>query len=122
MSQETAFLKQDAVLWAFDGEAYDDYGDATMGAATAIKVRWEEEKRETTDAQGNTVTLDATVYVDRDITVDSRIRLGAKDDLPSPVVDQRKVISFEKIPDTKGRKFTRVVEVVKFHKAAAASA
>jgi hypothetical protein len=105
-------LKQDAVLWAASGT--DDYGEVTVSAAIGIKVRWERENKEAIDALGATIAFEDAAFVDRDIADGSILWLGKLANLPNQPEDLRQVIQFAKIPDIKGRNFSRVVGLIKF--------
>jgi hypothetical protein len=64
-SPETAALTDDAVLWSKAG--HDATGEAKVSSPMQIECRWVWKKTQSTDATGNTVMLDATVVVDREI-------------------------------------------------------
>lgn len=111
---ETADRHQTAVLWPATG--FDKYGDVTIADAdgTQVKVRWEDRKSESLDAQGNTIGTDATVVVDRVIAVGSIMWQGKKDDLADPPVNLKQVVEYSAIPDVKGRNIRRVVKLVRY--------
>lgn len=109
---ETSDCHQKAVLWAATG--VDGYGNPIVSAAVEIDVRWEEERRESIDAFGNPIALDASVVVDREIAIDSILWLGELIDLPDPPTDLKKVVSRSAVPDVKGRSFRRKVSLVNF--------
>ena len=111
-SPETANRHQKAVLWAANG--YDTYADIKVSAAVEILVRWEEKQQEILDAQGNSITIEAIVVVNQDIIVGSIMSLGAKVDLATPPVGLNQVVTFDKTPDIKGRKYRRVVSLIRF--------
>lgn len=106
---EKVSREQDAVLWSRMG--FDGHGEPELASPTAIKVRWNQARREVIDATGAPVAVDATVVVDRDIVLGSRMWLGHITDLPSPVTEQMEVVSFTKTPDIKGREYLRTVGV-----------
>ena len=113
-SPETSALRDYAVLWTNVGN--DNYGEPVVGVIPVeIRCRWEsgigEQLSPLTGALQETTTL---VWVDRDIPVDSIMWHGRLKDLPNPTSDLREVIEFDKIPDIKGRRFTRVVKLIKF--------
>lgn len=108
---ESDCREQTALYWAVNG--FDNYGNPKVDSRVELSVRWEEVDTETLDALGNTVRVDASVVVDRDIAPGSVMWLGAIADIAgtaeSPGVDLRTVVSFKKTPDIKGREFRRVV-------------
>lgn len=95
-----------AVYWAFS--SLDMHGQPTVSAATELDVRWEHGLAQEITPQTNPQSVDATVWVKQDVTVQSVMWLGALTDLPSPVTDVLEVIEFQKIPDIKGRDYERV--------------
>ncbi len=109
---ELADRKQKAVLWAASGVG--DYGEHKVTAATQLNVRWEEKRREAVGALGNSIAIDATVVVDREVAVGSIMWLGKKDDLATPPVDLKEVVDYQEIPDVKNRKRRRVVLLVRY--------
>ncbi len=112
MSLESTSRHQKAVLWAANG--VDDYGEPKVDAAVEITVRWEEGLQEAVDPNGNTIAVDAVVVVDQAIVVGSIMWLGEKEDLATPPVDLKQVVSFNKIPDIKGRNFRRTVGLIRY--------
>lgn len=117
---ETMDLEQVAVLWGKSGT--DDYGQPTTATAIEIPVRWLTKRDEVVDAQGNTIALDATVVVERQIAVGSLMALGnlsywvgtgsAGDE--SEVME---VVTYEETPDLKGREIRRSVGLKRFRDA-----
>lgn len=111
--------KQDAVLFTKSG--YDAFGKPTVSdTPTKLKVRWEDRNEEVTDPQGNTIGTEATVVVDRAITIGSVLWKGSYDDLPddlSTLTDLKEVVTYSETPDVKGRNFRRVVRVVRYKNA-----
>lgn len=71
---ETDDLDHKAVLWALAG--YDRYGRPKVGAPEEVDVRWTWRRSEALDPQGNTVSLDADVAVDRKIKPGSKMWKG----------------------------------------------
>ena len=65
MPLETDELNQKAVLRAWDGSSYDDYGEKKIGIAAEFNVRWKQGRSTTIDVLGNTVALDSKSIVDR---------------------------------------------------------
>jgi hypothetical protein len=102
-SPEVASLKQIAVLWPFAG--YDQAGQAKVGSPMEVPVRWETRRSETLDAHGNTITLDAVVFTNQRIHVDSNMWLGRLTGLvgTAPIPELMIVKTNREIPDIKGR-------------------
>lgn len=112
MSLETDDLKQDAVLW--EADAVDDDGERTIKAAVALKVRWEDSQGTIQDGQGDNVTFDATVFVDRVIPKESVLYLGTETEFDADTDrDLYRVVSNSSIPDIKARAFRRVVNLAR---------
>jgi len=109
MSLETFSLNQKAVLWP--AGAFDSHGRRTRGDAVEVDCRWENTEDEAVDPQGNVVAVVATADLDRDVDVGSVMWLGNLLDLPDPPTDLKRVVSFSKIPDVKGREYTRRVQL-----------
>lgn len=111
--QETAGLLWKAVLWPLSG--FDDQGQPTEGAAVELDARWVQDQREVLAPDGSVVAIDATVIVDRDIRIGSKMWQGSLDDLPGtgtaylPDTDVMEVVTFAKVPDAKGRTYYREV-------------
>lgn len=112
MSQEDDYRFQKAVLWTFAG--YDGHGDVKVNAAAEIDVRWEERRRETLDANGNSIAIDATVVLGQEIAVGSILWLGALADVATPPVNLKQVVVYNSTPDVKAREFRRTVGLVKY--------
>ncbi len=114
-SPESSDRKQKAVLWAATAATgFGDYGGHKVSDPIEIKVRWEERKRESVDANGNTIAVDATVVVDRVIGVGSIVWLGKKVDVASPPVNLKQVVAYQEVPDVKGRKIRRTVLLTRY--------
>lgn len=111
-AQETTSRHQKAVLWVANG--FDDYGEPKVDAAVEIDVRWEERLQEAVDSNGNTIAVDAVVVVNQDVIVGSIMWLGEKEDLATPPVSLKQVMTFNKIPDIKGRNFRRTVGLIRY--------
>ncbi len=113
-AMESDCLFQKAVLWAATTTFADD-NSLSVSAAAEINVRWEDTKIEDPDGKGNVTSIVAEVVVGQDIAIGSIMWLGELEDIASPPVNLRKVINFSKIPDVKGRKFRRTVQLMRFH-------
>ena len=107
---------QKAVLWPATG--YDEYSEVEVSTGVEIDVRWEWGKRDGLDAQGNTITIEATVVVDREIAVGSKMWLGLLANYAAGETVLH-VVNYKEVPDLKGRKYRRVVELSKLSSAAA---
>lgn len=120
MPQETAFLTSYAVMWEKTGE--DDYNNIEVASPVEIRCRWEIDRRETKDAKGNTVTLSAVAFVDREIPINSILWNGRLSDLTgtgtsaNPNDDLHQVVNNDTIPDIKGRAVQRTVEMMRYSK------
>lgn len=70
------YMLDAAVVLPFKG--FDRNGKPTVdhSAAFQIRVRWDDSQSEGTDAQGNSVTYDATVETSRNLTMFSRLWRG----------------------------------------------
>jgi hypothetical protein len=107
---EYACRFQTAVLWPADG--HDPYGQPKVGCPEEITVRWVSKSRQATDANGNPITLDATVIVVQDVDPGSAMWLGTLEDWygtgsagqESGVME---VVTFDKTPDIKNRAIRR---------------
>lgn len=111
---ETASLPQKAVLWPANG--YDRHGEPQRGSAVEISVRWESSKVTTSGAKDEPTAKPITVFVDQDITEQSTMWLGELADLPAGTADLSDlfiVMSFRKVPDLKGRNYTRSVTLMR---------
>lgn len=114
--QESDFRKQKAVLWSVSSTP-TDYGRYKLNAAVQLDVRWEERKHETTNPQGTTILADAMLSVGQAVTVGSIMWKGRKSELPDPVTgvtDLYEVVSYNEIPDLKGRGYERTVSLQKW--------
>ncbi len=118
---ELSHQYQAAVYWAMTANSSDGYGQPTLDAPEEIRCRWDDTKRDVLDAQGMRVAVDATAYVDREITVGSELWLGQLDDwlgtgdgpgLDDPV-DVMVVKTYNATPDVRNRYVTRVIGMMK---------
>ena len=99
----------------------DGYGEVVVSPAIELMVRWEWGRREATDPQGNTVTLDATVVVDRPVRIGSLMILGELEDEPPGTggalwedVDIYQVITSRTTPDIKARETRRTLGLMMY--------
>ncbi len=114
MSLENSSRHQKAVLWAASAaNGVHDYGVPKVSAKVQILVRWEERRQEAVDPDGNTIAVDIVAVVDQDIVIGSILWLGDIDDVATPPVDLKQVVTFSKPPDIKSRNFRRVVGLIR---------
>lgn len=118
MPIETACRFQKALYWA--KSTYDNYGQPVLEETAAeLDVRWENVNKDVLDSQGNTISADAVVVVDRDIEVGSVMWLGCLADVEGtsliPESQLREVVSFSSVPDIKGRYYRRVAYLKRLH-------
>lgn len=116
---ETMDLRQRAVVWDVVGA--DQYGEPTVSDdPREIPVWWTWTRKEITDANGNTVTIDAQVVTAEEIGVDSLLWLGKLCDLPTgssfSAEDEELmvVVSFRKAGDVLQRHTRRELSVQRF--------
>ena len=116
---EISGLHDTAVLWP--ASTYDNYGELTIGSPVEIPCRWVESKRETRDAQGNIVVIDATVIVKQDIAIGSQMFLGTLNawygtGTGSGLEPNNLMVvhSFSKTEDIKGRAIRRSVNLMRY--------
>lgn len=110
---ETTSRKQKAVLWPA-GTDSTSTGRKKVLANTEIKVRWEDREQDALNVEGETIRVDATAVVDRDIEVGSLMWLGAKADWTALTGNLKEVVSIGKIPNLKSTRFRRVVGLVRY--------
>lgn len=123
-----ASLHQRALLWRVpsSGPRTDADGELilTDDEPTEIRCRWESQLVEAVSsalAGGNTVAYQAVAVVDRDVPVGSLLFNGSEDDYfgtgtagPEETNEMYQVVSFDRIPDVKGRSFRRVCGLARF--------
>ena len=115
---EAAWRYQKALYWAADG--FDAYGNPAVDMdadPVELDVRWEQVSAESLDAQGNTVSYDVVLVVDRAIpdgsvfwkgTLESLFPLGSP-----PTSELLYSKSYSEIPDIKGRYIRRVAYLMR---------
>lgn len=113
MTLETDCLEQDAVVWEHSG--VDNYGNSTVGSATALNVRWEYVTEENLDPDTSNQAVTARVWVNQDIAIGSILWEGALADLPGTPTPLYQVISLKKIPDIKNRNIRRMLTLINFN-------
>lgn len=113
---ELSHRRQKAVLWAKGG--YDGYGQPTAAEPVELSVRWVQRRAEMLDPQGNTITVDATVVVDREVAVGGVMWEGELEDwydTGSAGQDSglHRVAAYQETPDVKGRAVRRTVGLLR---------
>lgn len=105
------------VVWDATGKV-DDYGDYQIEGPRQIYARWEwgSGKQTGTDSQGNTVKIDATVFVNEEIILGSKMWLGALANLPSDLTHDfvYEVIGFDSTNDLKSRVSQRDCNIMRY--------
>lgn len=123
---EKSHRRQDALYWAYTGD--DDNGDPLRDEEfTELKVRWEWGRKETVDAKGVVIAVDATVVVDREVPIYSFFWKGSVEDLAEllpgtgridrtdvPTDDIMQVMTYKEVPDVKGRIARREVGLQRY--------
>lgn len=114
---ETTGRDQKVVYWPA-ADSYTDSGRRKVSSSySELDVRWEEKKRQTTNANGEVISLDAMAVVNQDITPGSIFWVGETDDLPDPVTDVTdlyEVVFFNKVPSLKSNVYRRTVDLRKY--------
>lgn len=101
-----------AVVWMANGLDVD--GRRRVDQPVELRVRWNANSHEGTDSEGNLVRMDGAMTVRQDVPVGSLVWLGALDDLPSPLVDLKRVADFGSGPDLKRRYYRRVCHLTRY--------
>lgn len=105
---------QYAVVWDTNGFGPD--GEPTVGDPREIRVRWNWKETQATDGKGNQVSISATVVVDEEIEVGSRMWLGHLDEwygTGSATDDDSvmEVLVYGETPDVKARMYKRTLQL-----------
>lgn len=98
---EITDLRQDAVLWDFNGQ--DRHGRPILENPVALKVRWVLNDAQVVDPFGNTIQSSGTVILSVDVKNMSLMWLGKLADLPNPPTNLHQVIKANTTPDIKNR-------------------
>jgi hypothetical protein len=110
---EVSGLDQKAALWV-SRNISDDHGEPTVSAGVEINVRWEKKTYEAITSDATPVAITGVIHVDRVIPEDSIMRLGTLASVPSPPDYLVQVVSYDEVPDVKGREYQRTVTVRKW--------
>ena len=113
MGMLSGMLNQTATYWEFSG--VDGFGDSIFEAPVMISVRWEDESRLISDADGQERITQTTVWYDmpEDISVNSFLALGdetAASD-PRPLINAYAVKETSFVTDLSGEEKIRQVMV-----------
>lgn len=108
---------QTALLW--ESLSNDWQGEPEVDNPVVIRCRWEDRKSQAVNADGLLVGLDATVFVSRDIPIDSLMKLGELSDLTGTGFTETDVDIFQvktvtKVPSLNNRANTRRLGLVRF--------
>lgn len=114
---ETRDLLQKIVLWPF--VSYDSYGGFIVGPAHELSARWSRNRRETIDAQGTKIALDATVVVAQKIIVGSLVWLGELADWlgtgsAGDDSELMQVATYSETPDLRNKFIRREIGLVRY--------
>lgn len=118
-----------AVVFPFEGN--DDMGEVLRGEPVELDVRWEVagydivggRRSNLKDPQGNTISWDAVVVVDRRVAIDSLIYRGSLEQWlgvgtgtgsDSPEVELMIVKVCSEVPDIKGQVTRRVLGCMRY--------
>ena len=107
-------LKQTIVWWSKTGR--EGFGKPEVGDPIEVLGRWEPTQRKITSSKGEEVSVQAGVFLDRDVEIGDWLYEGTLSGLSSgeeasPFSFAKEVVSFEKIPDIKGTSYVRKVWV-----------
>ena len=104
-------MNQKAIWWASDD--HDEFGKPSYATPVEIDCRWEDEREEFINANGDQIISNSKLIVDRDMNEKDRLKLGELDSTVDndPYVETGtwEVLRFAAHPDTKGVKYTREV-------------
>lgn len=95
MTAYTRGMNQDATYWAPAGN--DGYGGVLFAAPVAVKCRWQS-KTTLTRGDGQEVTSDTTVYVDRELQAKGYIILGTSASNDPIAAGARQIITAQASP------------------------
>jgi hypothetical protein len=72
-----------------------------------LDVRWEAVQQDALDGQGDVIRLDVQVKVYQDVAIGGIMWLGKLTALPASPTDLYEVVTFDKVPGTKGADYER---------------
>lgn len=114
-----AHRRQKACLWNAVG--FNENGQPTVGHLVEVRVRWKYTRKEAITADGNPITVDATVIVDRKIKPGSIMWLGSAEQWygesgsssgsAGSNSELMEVISYHETPDIRNRFRQRSVDL-----------
>jgi hypothetical protein len=119
---ETADLVFTITLWPAAGT--DVYAEVIRGEPVEIMASWELRRRDTQSAKTGAVALDGLAFVGRRIAIGSLVYLGDYDawlgtGSGADDNDLMTVVSYDEVPDLKGRQITRTVGLRRYRDAPA---
>ena len=100
-SVETFDCVDDAVLWEAVG--VNDFDVVKVSAPVAIKVRWNEDLRDSQDSQATKVSITGSISALRVIPLGSLLWHGLLADVPDTLVNIVQLVSDNSGKDVKGR-------------------
>ena len=98
---EITDLVHKAVLWNRIGSDVDGMPKVSA-TPVEIRCRWVGKQSQVLDAQGNTISVDATAVIAQDIEIGSCMWFGKLTGLPA-TLNLMTVVSFDSTDDIKGR-------------------
>ena len=104
--------KQTAVYWAF--KKFDETGNPEVFPPVEISCRWEDVQTAYTTSAGENAVSKATIYVDRDVTIDGFLWEGVKADAPfhpKDVAGAVQIKHFERLPNFRNTEILRTVYI-----------
>lgn len=69
---------QQVVVW--DASGTNSHGESVLGYPRQIRVRWRLKRMESTDPNGNTISLDGTMVTAEEMKIGSAVFLGTLDE------------------------------------------
>ena len=118
-AQENAFRRDEVVYW--EKGTPDRYGQATVNAPVAVKVRWDDKQTLRRDSQGNDRTLDALIVAKQEMTPGSVVLhetldyyVGTGSDSDEGPLELYEVVTNDKTPDIKNRANAYVIGLQRY--------